>query len=366
MANEEHLKFLKKGAEAWNDWRVSNPAIFPDLEEASLDGAKLAHYDLTMADLRGANLSGANLKGAHFSHCDLDGAELGNASLVYATFYKTFLRNANLEGVRLGGARFRETVLTGANLQGTYLDTVVFAEVDLAEANLWEARVSRTVFCNTDLSKAKGLDGCIHEWPSSIDTHTLMKSDSVPIGFLRGCGLPDQLIDYMPSLTGDAIQFYSCFISYSRADKSFARRIHDQLQGRGIRCWLDEHQILPGDNVAKEIDTGIRIWDKVLLCCSESSLKSPWVNREMEKAIQKEERLWKERGCETLAIIPINLDGSLFGWDGHWKSEMVRRHAADFTGWEKDNDRFEKQFERVVKALRADEGARDRPPMPKL
>ncbi len=45
------------------------------------------------------------------------------------------------------------------------------------------------------------------------------------------------------------IEFYSCFVSYSHADKSFARRLYDTLQGRGIRCWLDEHELLPGDDI---------------------------------------------------------------------------------------------------------------------
>jgi len=62
------------------------------------------------------------------------------------------------------------------------------------------------------------------------------------------------------------IQFYSCFISYSHEDKPFARRLHDTLQGQGIRCWLDEKQILPGDDIYEHVDRGIRLWDKVLLC----------------------------------------------------------------------------------------------------
>jgi hypothetical protein len=75
-------------------------------------------------------------------------------------------------------------------------------------------------------------------------------------------------------LLNQPIQFYSVFISYSHEDKSFARRLYNELQGHGIRCWLDEHQLLPGDDIYEQVDHGIRLWDKILLCCSKHSLTS--------------------------------------------------------------------------------------------
>ncbi len=91
--------------------------------------------------------------------------------------------------------------------------------------------------------------------------------------------------------------------------------------------------------------------DEVLLCCSEASLAS-WCVDEIRKALAKERHLHKERGDKVLAIIPLNLDGYLFeSWkDG--KAQLIKdRLAADFSGWEMDNAKFEAEFKRVVAAL---------------
>jgi hypothetical protein len=225
-----------------------------------------------------------------------------------------------------------------------------------------------TIFGWTSLKTATGLESCNHRGPSVLDYHTLMNSGPLPPVFLRGCGLPDAYIIYVSSFWNQPFQFYSCFISYSHEDKSFARRLHDALQARGIRCWLDEHQIKAGDKIDRAVDEGIRLWDKVLLCCSKAALTSWWVDKEVEKALMKEERLSKERGKEILALIPLHLDGYMFKPDWQdWKQQhLITRMAPDFTGWDKDNAKFDAQLEKVIQALRADAAARQPPPKPRL
>jgi hypothetical protein len=126
--------------------------------------------------------------------------------------------------------------------------------------------------------------------------------------------------------------------------------------------------VLPGEAIYDAVDRGIRLWDKVLLCCSEAALTSWWVDNEIQITLAKEQQLAKERGHKVHALIPLNLDGYLFTgkWQSGMQTQVRNRLAADFTGWEGNNAKFEEQMGSVIKALRADAGAREQPPKPRL
>jgi hypothetical protein len=134
---------------------------------------------------------------------------------------------ADLSGADLSNADLREADLRAADLSGASLDNSDFTDA-------WAAG---TVFGDNDLSTVKGLETVQHLGPSTIGIDTIYKSKgNIPEVFLRGAGVPEDFITYMKSLVGKAIDFYSCFISYSSKDDDFAQRLHADLQQKGVRC----------------------------------------------------------------------------------------------------------------------------------
>jgi len=75
-----------------------------------------------------------------------------------------------------------------------------------------------------------------------------------------------------------------------------------------------------------------------------------------------------KRGTKIQVLVPLNLDGYLFSdkWKSGYQAQIRRRLAADFTQIGTNSAKSDAEVERLIRALRADEGAREKPPKGKL
>jgi len=344
MANQEHLDLLKQGAKVWNQWREKHPDIQPDLSRADLTNTHLAGANLRKANLyctglNWANLKEANLIGADLNGVDLNGANLTRANLAEAFINYSYLMRANLSKASLHRATLRETDLSEANFTGAYL----------TEADFSDARVGGTIFVNVDLVAVKGLTSVRHTGPSYISVDTIYRSNGrIPELFLQGIGLPELFLTYMQSLISSPIDYYTCFISYSSMNDPFAKRLHADLQSKGVRCWFAPEDMKIGDKIRPRIDESIHLYDKLLLVLSEHSVASQWVEQEVETALEKERRE------NRTVLFPIRLDNAVMEIEGGWPA-LIRntRNIGDFTHW-KEHDTYQKVFERLLRDLKAE------------
>jgi TIR domain/Pentapeptide repeats (8 copies) len=356
MANPEHLAKLKEGAEAWTQWRRENPSIRPHLTDAYLEGQSLSWINLAGSNLSGANLHNANLCNANLDEARIVGANLGRANLTLASLNDSDLSGSDLRWADIGGALLCGTNLTNAclsqaKLHSAYLMDANLSGADLREADLSSACLGSTNFGETLLKDAVGLDSCRHTGPSYLDFFTLQRSLPLPLSFLRGCGLPDEYIEYLPSLLSHAIHYHSCFISHSTKDKRFAERLYSDLQNRNVRCWYAPEDLKIGDPFQDRIERSIHLQDKFLLILSKNSVESPWVEDEVQSAIER------ERKEDRLILFPISIDDAVETTSRAWAAKLRRtRHIGDFSNW-KDYDSYKQALDRLLRDLKAQPGA---------
>lgn len=301
-------------------------------------------------DLRGADLSAANLNGVNLSGADLVGADLSGSTLIEANLQGADLSAATLSGTILSDVDLKEADLRGADLTGANM-----VEADLSEANFTEARLSGanlqgailsdTVFGNIDLSAVIGLDSCDHQDRSIIDFNTLQRSGHLPLSFLRGVGLPEELIDSLPHFLHQMPQKHSCFISYSSKDQDFAKRLHADLQDNGVRCWFAPHNMPIGAKTWDAIDEAIEARDKLLLILSRNSIASGWVEDEVSKAAAK------EREKNQLVLFPVRIDNVVMTTREPWARRLRdQRNIGDFRKW-KAYDSYQLSLNRLLRDL---------------
>ena len=95
------------------------------------------------------------------------------------------------------------------------------------------------------------------------------------------------------------------FLCHGSEDKQAVRDLYQRLQDDGIRPWLDEKNLQPGDEWEPEIKRAVRDSDIVLVCISKSSAcKTGFIQKEIRTALDAAD----EKPEQTRYIIPGKLE----------------------------------------------------------
>jgi TIR domain len=126
---------------------------------------------------------------------------------------------------------------------------------------------------------------------------------------------------------------YHVFLSHNSVDKPWVNRLKDALEGRGLKVWLDQYEIRPGDLFVDALEKGLESSRTVALIISPEGMQSGWVDEEYNRAIG----LAQDKN-EKIRLIPVilrttKLPGFLSG-----------RNWVDFT----DESSFDGSLEKLI------------------
>src|SRR5262245_26717113 len=128
------------------------------------------------------------------------------------------------------------------------------------------------------------------------------------------------------------------FLCHASEDKAQVREVYHRLRSiDGFEPWLDEEDLLPGQEWAREIPRALQTSDFILIFLSRSSVaKRGYVQREMKLALDA----WQELPEGTIHTIPVRIDAC------EVPDSFRRYHWSNL---------FEPTgFDRIVRAIRAE------------
>jgi repressor LexA len=95
------------------------------------------------------------------------------------------------------------------------------------------------------------------------------------------------------------------FLCHSSGDKLSVRQLYRRLKACNLDPWLDEENLLPGQDWENEIRKAVREADVVIVCLSHGSIsKTGFVQKEIKFALDVAE----EKPEDTIFLIPLKLE----------------------------------------------------------
>jgi len=95
---------------------------------------------------------------------------------------------------------------------------------------------------------------------------------------------------------------WDVFLSHSAHDKEQVRRLAEKLRDAGLRVWLDEWVIQPGDDIYAAIEHGLEYAGTLILCMSQASMGSDW------GTLERNTTLFRDPQNRERRFIPLMLE----------------------------------------------------------
>jgi proteasome lid subunit RPN8/RPN11/uncharacterized ubiquitin-like protein YukD len=119
------------------------------------------------------------------------------------------------------------------------------------------------------------------------------------------------------------------FLCHSSKDKKIVRDLYNRLRNDGFHPWLDEEELLPGQDWNQEIIKAVRSSDIVIVCLSEKSVnKAGYVQKEIKHALDVAD----EQPEGGIFLIPLKLEEcevpqrlSKWQWVNFFENEGYKR-----------------------------------------
>lgn len=111
---------------------------------------------------------------------------------------------------------------------------------------------------------------------------------------------PDTVVE--KTISSHALRVFLC---HSSTDKPAIRKLYHQLRADGCEPWLDEENLLPGEDWELEIRKAVQSSNVVIVCLSTRSVsKSGYVQKEIKYALDVAE----EQPEGAIFLIPLKLE----------------------------------------------------------
>ena len=130
------------------------------------------------------------------------------------------------------------------------------------------------------------------------------------------------------------------FISYASKDEELANGIVASLEEAGLDAWFKKREILPGDNWAEKVATGLKDSNAMVVLVTPDSLESDAVQSSISYALS--EPVFRKR------LIPVIVGDSAESVVD--KMPWIFKHLRTFTLTK--NGPNEQQFKEIAQALK--------------